>query len=468
MITTLREPPMSAPQRFVVRTELPVSAAEAFAWHERPGALDRLTPPWESVQVVQRADNLQPGQQVKIQVRLGPLTVPWIAEHTRYVPGVEFQDVQVRGPFAKFEHTHRLVPQDGNSCWLEDDIEYALPGGRLGRWLAGPAIRRKLERMFHYRHTVLQADLAQAASQSGLSTMKVLITGATGLVGSALVPLLTTTGHEVSRLVRSQPTEPNDIPWDPAQGILHPARLEGHDAVVHLAGENIAGARWTTAFKQRIRDSRLVGTRRLCETLAKLSHKPKTLVCASAIGYYGDRGGEALTETSAPGEGFLPDVCREWEAACEPARQAGIRVVNLRIGVVLSPKGGALAQMLTPFRLGGGGVVGSGRQYWSWIAIDDVVGAILHCLTHAELSGPVNATAPSPVTNHEFTKTLGAVLHRPTVIPMPAFAARLALGEMADALLLSSTRVLPQQLQSTGYHFRCPTLESALRHVLGQ
>jgi uncharacterized protein (TIGR01777 family) len=455
-------------QHIEFRSRLPVTAAEAFAWHERPGALERLTPPWEAVRVVERAASLQPGQRVTLHVTLGPLTLPWVAEHTRYVPGVEFQDVQVRGPFAAFEHTHRLVPADRNSCWLEDAIDYALPGGRLGRWLGDRTIRHKLERMFRYRHAVMRADLDQAASPPGQTTMKVLITGATGLVGKALSPLLTTSGHEVSRLVRSQPQEANDIPWDPAGGVISTAALEGHDAVVHLAGENIAGARWTPAFKQRLRDSRVVGTRLLCETLAKLERKPKVLVCASAIGYYGDRGDAELTETSPAGEGFLADVCREWEAACEPARQAGIRVVNLRIGVVLSPQGGALAKMLLPFQLGGGGIVGNGRQYWSWIALDDLLGAIQHCLVRDDLSGPVNATAPMPVTNHEFTKTLGTVLHRPTFVPMPAFAARLALGEMADSLLLASTRVLPQRLQQTGYHFRCPTLESALRHVLGR
>ena len=297
--------------------------------------------------------------------------------------------------------------------------------------------------------------------------MKILITGATGLVGKELGPLLTTSGHEVFRLVRSNPSDANDIPWDPAQGVVHKARLDGLDGVVHLAGENIAGARWSAAVKQRIRDSRVVGTRLLCETLASLERKPKVLVCASAIGIDGDRGGEILSEQSAAGAGFLPDVCKEWEAACEPARKAGIRVVNLRIGVILTPKGGALAKMLFPFRMGGGGVVGSGRQYWSWVAIDDVIGAIQHCLTHNEIHGPVNCTSPNPATNYEFTKTLGAVLHRPTIFPLPGFVAKLALGEMAQDLLLASTRVMPNQLQATGYQFRCPTLESTLRHVLG-
>ncbi len=297
--------------------------------------------------------------------------------------------------------------------------------------------------------------------------MKILITGATGLIGKELSTSLARQGHEIFRLTRGQPREANDIPWNPAAGEIPKARLEGLDAVVHLAGENIAGARWTDAVKERLRRSRVDGTKLLCDTLSGLSAPPKTLICASAIGYYGNRGQENLPESSAAGSGFLADLCRDWEAAAEPARQRGIRVVHLRIGVVLTPKGGALAQMLTPFKLGVGGVIGDGKQYWSWVAVDDVVGAIEHALAHPEISGPVNAVAPNAATNYDFTKTLGHVLHRPTIFPMPAFAARLALGEMADELLLSSTRVVPQRLQETGYQFRCPTLEGALEHVLG-
>jgi uncharacterized protein (TIGR01777 family) len=240
------------------------------------------------------------------------------------------------------------------------------------------------------------------------------------------------------------------------------------EAVVHLAGENIASGRWTAARKARIRSSRVMGTRTLCETLARLSQPPKVLVSASAIGYYGDRGAEPLWENSAFGTGFLAEVCRAWEEATQPAVQKGIRVVLLRIGIVLSPAGGALAKMLIPFQLGLGGVIGSGNQYMSWIALDDVAGVIAHALVTDTLQGPVNAVAPYPVTNREFTKTLGRVLRRPTVFPLPGFAARLAFGEMADALLLASTRVEPKRLLATQYVFRYPELEDALRHLLGK
>ncbi|MFM9966264.1 MAG: TIGR01777 family oxidoreductase [Planctomycetaceae bacterium] len=298
--------------------------------------------------------------------------------------------------------------------------------------------------------------------------MNILVTGSTGLVGSAVVQFLTTGGHRVLRLVRIAPRNADEIAWNPTAGTIDADKLEGVDAVVHLAGDNIAHGRWSAAKKARIRDSRVLGTRLLSTALAKLNRKPRVFVCASAIGYYGHRGDEVMTESSPPGLTFISTVCRDWEAATEPARQAGIRVVNLRIGVVLTPRGGALAKMLTPFKLCVGGVVGTGRQYWSWIALDDVVGAIHHAITHDELSGPVNAVSPEPLANAAFTKILGRVLHRPTIAPLPAFVVKLMLGEMGDELLLASTRVLPNRLQETGYQFRCPTLEGALRHVLGR
>jgi uncharacterized protein len=299
--------------------------------------------------------------------------------------------------------------------------------------------------------------------------MRILVTGSSGLIGSALVPFLNAGGHRVIRLIRSQsqtPTSGESWGWDPERGTLLAAGREEPDAVVHLAGENIAGGRWTERRKALIRESRVRGTRVLVDLIGRRSPPPKVLVCASAIGYYGDRGDEILREESAPGSGFLPDVCREWEAACQPAADKGIRVVNLRIGVVLSPAGGALAKMLTPFKWGAGGVIGSGGQYMSWIALDDVVSAIQAALTHDSLRGPVNGVAPNAVTNRDFTRTLGRVLSRPTLFPMPAFAARLALGEMADALLLASARVVPVRLLESGFVFRYPDLEGALRHLL--
>lgn len=296
--------------------------------------------------------------------------------------------------------------------------------------------------------------------------MNVLISGASGLVGTALADALTGAGHQVTRLTRSTSVT-HEVFWDPLAGKLDPSALTGTDAAVHLAGESIAG-RWTAAKKKAIRESRVAGTRTLCTALAAMNVRPKVLVSASAIGFYGNRGDEALTESSPPGKGFLPEVCQAWEDETKIATAAGIRTVLLRIGVVLSAKGGALKKMLTPFKLGLGGVIGDGKQYMSWIALDDLVSAILFALNTETLRGPINAVAPHPATNRAFTKTLGRVLARPTIFPMPAFAARLAFGEMANDLLLGSTRVKPARLEQAAFSFKYPELEGAMRHVLGR
>ena len=297
--------------------------------------------------------------------------------------------------------------------------------------------------------------------------MKVAVTGSSGLVGKSLVDLLSSKGDQVIRLVRGSPTtDAMTVRWDPESGVRDPARLEGVDAVVHLAGESIAARRWNETQKQRIRDSRIHGTRALVNTVTGLTAPPKAFICASAIGYYGDRGDELLNEGSAPGSGFLADVCREWEAETEPAARQGIRVVNLRFGVILSPRGGALAKMLTPFRLGVGGRVGDGRQYMSWVALDDVTSPIHHAIVNPGLRGPVNVVAPDAVTNAEFTRVLARALSRPALFPMPGFAVRALFGEMGEALLLASQRVEPMRLRESGFRFAYPDLESALGHLL--
>jgi hypothetical protein len=287
-------------------------------------------------------------------------------------------------------------------------------------------------------------------------------------VGSALVPFLRNGGHEVVRLVRRAPKAGDEARWDPAAGAIDAAALEGVDAAVSLSGENIGEGRWTEARKALLRSSRLGPTRLLAETLAGLRKKPRVLVSVSAVGYYGSRGDAWLSESEPPAFDFLGRLSAEWEKAAEPAAGAGIRVVHPRLGIVLSPAGGALGKMLLPFKAGLGGVLGSGTQYMSWIAMDDLLGAVHHILDRPDLAGPVNLTAPDPVTNAVFTKTLGRVLSRPTVAPAPAFALRLAFGEMADATLLSSARVKPERLLASGYRFRFPGLEGALRHVLGR
>lgn len=299
--------------------------------------------------------------------------------------------------------------------------------------------------------------------------MKILVSGSHGLIGEPLVNSLERGGHEVFRLIRREARPgAREIEWHPDRLIIDAPALEGCDVIINLAGDGIADGRWSEEKKRRIRDSRVNGTRLLSEAMSKLARRPKTFICASAIGIYGHRGDEVVDENSTPGKGFLADVCRAWEQATEPAEQAGIRVVKLRLGVVLTKDGGIMGSMLRPFKLGLGGKVGSGKQYLSWVAMEDAVAAANFILANEALRGAINVASPRPVTNEEFTKTLGRLLSRPTFMTMPAFAARLAFGEMADEMMLSSTRVEPKRLKEVGYQFEFTDLESALRHVLSK
>lgn len=453
---------------FTKQVRIASPADRVYAWHDRPGTFERLTPPWERIRIVDRGDGIRNGSRLIFDLLKGPLAIRWEALHRDCRPGRSFTDVQDRGPFAEWEHTHEMEPETAESSVLTDRIHYRLPLAVAGKLLGGAHVRRELKRMFQYRHGTTVQDIARHERYRDVGSLRIAVTGSSGFVGRSLCAFLGGGGHDVIRLVRRPPTLNDERSWDPHGGALAAAGLEGVDAVVHLAGESIVSGRWNDARKSEIRESRVRGTRLVAETLASMDRKPAVLVSASAIGIYGDRGDAWLDESSELEDDFLADVCREWEAATAPALEAGIRVVNLRIGVVLGAAGGALAKLLMPFKMGMGGRLGSGRQYMSWIAIDDVIGAIQHAIFTDSLEGPVNAVSPNPVTNLAFTKTLGRVLGRPTVLPMPATLARVALGEVADALLLASTRVRPARLQQSGFEFGHPTLESALRHELGR
>ncbi len=316
--------------------------------------------------------------------------------------------------------------------------------------------------------TVVAESFVSSEVNRSTTSRTVAITGASGMVGQALSGLLKQRGDRSIAVSRSEGDSYEDsIRWNPESGLINPARMEGVDAVVHLAGENIASGRWTDDLKRRILNSRVQGTKSLVESLAKIEKRPSTFICASAIGFYGDRGETIMAEDSPAGKGFLADVCQAWEAEAMQAEALGMRVVCVRIGVVLSPKGGALARMLLPFKMGMGGNVGNGKQYWSWIGLNDLVRIFAYCLDNDQLSGPVNAVSPQPLTNAEFTKVVGSVLHRPTLFPLPAFMAKLVLGEMANELLLSSTRVNPGKLLKSGFAFEQPELKQCLEHELG-
>lgn len=452
--------------RFTARSPIPASSDDLFSWHARPGAFARLAPPWD--RVVDEGPDGPLAEGARRTLRVGRAGIRWVAVHGSIEPGRGFVDRQEHGPFDRWVHAHRFEAAPGGGSILTDEIEYALPGGSLGGALGAGTMRRKLRRMFRYRHDVTRGDLERHAQFGGGPRLRVAITGASGLVGSALAAFLTTGGHEVVRVVRRREAGPAEIAWDPDAGATDPVAWEGLDAVVHLAGENIAAGRWNPERKRRIRDSRVDGTSLLAKTLASVSAPPRVLVSASAIGWYGDRGDVPVDETAAAGDGFLPEVSRRWEDAAEPARAAGIRVVHPRIGIVLAAAGGALAKMVTPFRIGAGGRLGSGQQVMSWIALDDLVGVLHAALFDDRLEGAVNAVAPGAVTNGEFTGILAYVLRRPALAPAPAAALRLAMGEMADALLLGGSRVVPARLAASGFPFRFPDVESAIRFELGR
>lgn len=465
-------------EQFRRSVDLPVGIELAFAYHQRPGALSRLMPPWENVKIVESDPGIDVGNRVVMKMSAFGVPMKWVARHTQLDPPHLFEDVQDSGPFASWRHQHQFSSrssstpgtnsadgQSGFGCTLTDDIQYQVPLGKVGKTFGGGVVKKQLEAMFRFRHATTQGDL-QAIADADLSPMVVGVSGAGGLVGRQLSAFLSVAGHDVKRLVRGKAKADDQIfAWGDAEDTRPLGQL---DAVIHLAGESIASARWNEDVKQRIRDSRVIKTRELCERLAALEKPPKVLVCASATGIYGDRGEEQLDEQSAVGEGFLADVARQWEESCRPAIDAGIRVVNTRFGIILSPQGGAMQKMLLPTKLGVAGPLGSGKQWWAWMAIDDIIRAIYHCLATDGLDGPVNFVAPQSTRCSDFAKVLGKVLNRPAFLPAPAFALRMGLGEMADALLLASTNVVPTKLRASGFRYQFPELEGALRHLLGR
>lgn len=447
-------------QSFVKKSPIPAPPSEVFAWHEKPGAFMRLQPPWEKVELLE-FEGIRDGERAVLQV-WAPWKRKWVAMHHGFEEGVQFCDRQEAGPFAQWDHAHRVEasPEGENAAVMHDDIAYRMPFGPLGSIAHAVFAREKIEQMFAHRHAVLRQDFERTASldaaQGGPRERHVAITGASGFVGSLLEPLLTTRGHRVTGVRR------------PAEGIgWNEGDLAEADAVVHLAGEPIA-QRWSERTKKRIRESRIEGTRALAEALARRATPPEVLVSASAVGFYGDRGDEWVDEDSSTGKGFLAEVAAGWEEATRPAAEAGVRVVNPRIGVVLDPRGGALKKMLPLFSLGLGGRLGDGGQWFPWISSFDLCDVLARCVADASLAGPVNAVAPKPVTNAEFTRTLGRVLARPAVLPAPGFALRVALGEMADEALLGGARVKPARLEAAGFAWRHPDLETALRALLGR
>ncbi|OBH12674.1 TIGR01777 family oxidoreductase [Mycobacterium sp. E1747] len=435
---------------------------DVFAWHARPGAFARLSPPWQPTRLVSEAASLKDGRATLAL----PGGLRWVAVHQPdgYEPPRRFVDAIGGDGLAtlptriavRWRHTHDFEEVGDGRTRVIDRVDTPVPGSLL-------------RPMFTYRHRQLADDLAahRLAADNGLAPLTVAVTGASGLVGSALTAFLSTGGHRVIPLVRRSPRGGDERQWNPDDP--DPALLDGVDAVIHLAGASIVG-RFTDKHRHAIRDSRIGPTRRLAEALGRAAHRPAVLISASAIGYYGaDRGDEILTEDSDRGDGFLADVVADWEAATTPAEQSGVRVVKVRTGIVQSPRGGTLKLMRPLFSAGLGGRLGDGRQWLSWIGIDDLVDIYHRALWDQALSGPVNAVAPQPVRNSEYTATLAHIVHRSAVLPVPSLGPRVLLGEQgARELACASQRVLPHKLNAVGHRFRQPDLEQALRHLLGQ
>lgn len=449
-------------RRFTFQSELPVSLEDAFDWHLRKGALDRLLPPWMNISFLfppARPD--EEDGRVGLKIKKGPFSIKWILEHRDFIPNQEFSDVQVQGPFLRYSHRHHFLGIDPISCKLSDEVTFALPLPFLHQ-----KVETELARFFSWRHAVLRDDL-KMIDQYPREPQRILLSGASGFIGSKLKVFLQLCGHQVVRLVRRKEDAAEDaVYWDPAHGNFEKDGFEGFDAVIHLAGAGLAQGRWTKEKKEQFFLSRCRDTWLLSQVLSRLYRPPKTVICASAIGFYGNRGEEELTEESARGQGFLADLCEKWEQATSSIENRGARVVHARFGVVLSAKGGMLQKMLLPFRLGLGGKMGSGKQVISWIGIDDLLGGIYHALMNEDLFGPVNLVAPQSVSQAEFAKILAKKLRRPTFCHLPAWALKMALGEMAEEMILSSQNVRPEKLLHSGYAFRYPDLQKALDFVI--
>ncbi len=455
-------------KKFRYSSTIDSPASEVFSWHEKDGALERLSPPWNPLKIIMKG-GISPGSITRMIMHEGPVPYRWTALHTDYVKDSMFRDIQIHGPLKSWSHTHNFCGTRDGKCLLADEIEFEAPFSYFGNILLEGRIRSKLERIFRYRHEITAGDTRQhTAFRKKHGAWKILISGASGLIGSNLTPFLTTGGHEVHKLVRHKPLKSHEIFWNPSRGEINSEEIEGFDAIVHLAGENIGESRWSPEKKKIFIESRTKGTSLLAKTVNTLKNPPKVFISASATGFYGNRGDEILTEKSSKGELFISDLCDAWEKSAYENLEKDIRLVNARIGVVLDPEGGALARMLPLFKTGLGGKTGTGKQYMAWISMDDVIGAIYHIMYNDSISGKINLAAPEPVKNSELVDVLSRILKRPAFVDIPEKILRMAFGQMAEEILLASSRVVPAKLGSSGYIFLRPDLEASLRHVLGK
>ncbi|WP_028586016.1 TIGR01777 family oxidoreductase [Desulfogranum mediterraneum] len=458
---------MTKTATFVHTSTFPCSPRALYDWHSRPGALERLIPPWERTSLVASQGGIAPGGSARLRLHLGPIPYHWHARHLEDHPGRIFVDTQERGPFSSWRHSH-LFHDDPEGCRLEDRIEYRLPGHGLLPGFALSQVEAMLQRIFRYRHTTLRDDIL-LHQRCSTRPLRILITGASGVLGRALRPLLTTGGHEVWTLVRRKADpQVREIYWNPEKEEIDQAAIPALDGVIHLAGDNIGQGRWTGEKKERMLNSRVLGTGLIARTMARISPRPKVLLSSSAVGFYGNCQDCCMREEDPSGQDFISDVCSLWEQAANPARDAGIRTVFMRIGVVMSPRGGALERLLTTAAIGFSRSFGSGAQFISWISINDMISTMLHALDCTTLQGPVNIAAPTPVSNSELMQTLAQVTGRPLLPSVPAGLLKTLYGQMASEVLLSGCRVATDKLEQSGYTFRHPELKDALAALLGR
>ncbi len=459
--------------RYTKETRIEVPVEKLFAWHKEMGAVLRLTPPWAPLTMISSSNNgIEEGSIVRFRIKLFKIPMIWESKHIEYKENRIFKDIQTKGPFVRWEHSHIFKSDGINHSIMKDKIEFQLPFGILSRPFYRFALK-EFDRMFTYRHRVLKYDLENHKKLTENLTEKkkrIIVSGASGTIGSALVPFLRTLGYEVIRLVRKKEKLLSDeIFWDPYKGVLDLTRAGKIDAVINLNGINITHKKWTEKQKKLILDSRIIPTRLLAEKTACLDDKPDVFLSASAIGFYGSGDSRTFTENDSAGDCFISRVCRQWEdASIIPLTNTKIRGIRLRTGVVLTPAGGALAKMILPFKMGFGARISHGRQYMSWISIDDVLSGILYILNNDEIRGPVNLTAPNPVTNKVFSQTLSGLFSKKLLFIIPEFMAKILWGQMGEETILTSTKVIPEKLLNNGFSFQHTELLPALKDLTGR
>lgn len=460
---------MRSKSKFQFRSLINRAPEEVFHWHLRPRMVERIIPPWESIKIIHtegRPDKI--GSKLEVAGRIfGCISTRMTLEYAECIPEECFTIRGNDGLLKDYQYQTIVTPQSAHTSEVIDRFEFSLSFPSFLKSFLHKRIKKRISRILHYKHDRMDHDLAMIKKYPYEKPLKILITGAHGLIGKNLGYFLEFMGHDVWHLLRKGVEEEKSVYWDPKTGECDPRSFEGFDTIIHLAGENIAKGRWTRGKKERVLRSRAKGTEHLVGIIKGLKKPPQLFISASAIGYYGNRGSEVLDETSGPGKGlFITEVCQQWERASKDLEEKGVRVVNTRFGVVLTSEGGALKKMLTPFKWGLGGRIGNGHQYVSWVAIDDVIGAIYHVIMTPNLKGPVNIVSPNPVPNDILAKKLSKRLNRWMGPPFPEFMVRVLMGQKGEELLLTSTRAEPCRLSETGYHFQYPKLSQALEHVI--